>query len=1069
MHSYLELAQKFYRTEISEENLPPQINKLPSLTPSLLEELTACADRITLSRPKHSWAIMKVACEAAKNQQTSTFLQALSAWQLARFGNQWGQPKRVECALSHAYPLFKNLRKHEWIAACDWQLNALPWTKPNFHQAAKTLENALDKLIHTELDEFVPYCRLDLAYAQMLTGQFDQAQKNIEASEKVFVSQADVLNQARCWFYSASLLQRQAKFTASYALLQKALTVFDNEKSLPDIAKIHYRIAQGQLLMTKDIDATKIQFKKAADLFASCELDLWWAGCINNLGAMYMREGALRKAREHYKKARERFAFHGTQGWLADNLNDSGKLNLLSGQPSQSIAQFKQAKELNEKLGSHSQAAIAMFNLGEAYRNIGQYQTALHYLESALEQFRKHKNIFRLATCEKFIAITWMDLGNPETALDHLDEAIKHYRAIDKEIELSLIYNTRARILAELGDHTEAIETFKKALRIAEASGVLPKAALAKRILGEAFANIEDPAQGLSYLEEAHSDFQKMQNPSEEAASLVALGFTHVQMDNHTNAEAAFIQSLNISAGDFPEVEWKAHSGLAQLAQEQRKNQEALQLYREGLKTLDKVRYDFRQPALAGSYLHKPAEMIQSAISFSLEEGAFLDTLRFIESSKATTFIQQFLANDQTKKNLDLSGIDDLVGEINWLRKQLKSSFEGKNWVERSRERSTLRTQFKKRSQEYDAMIAQLERRHFSTTKPSSEFSLDKFRELAKDQLGKSWIALDYYLTKDECLIVLITPDSLVVNQTPLSRRTLMALENIGKAKQNPEKLLTSDLDILGDLLLPQHVIDQCTPETHLLIAPHKELHHIPWAALQAGINAKPLACLCIPSVIPSFHSLTLLWERTAIREINTRKKGIVIGVSDFERRHQKLHHVKDEVAFLAKKYGHNSTILSEENGTWAKLLHQSRSEEAGLSQYSWLHIASHVFPDEITGRLSGIAFSGKDVWLDQLYELTPLPDLVTFSACNSIYNRVYEGDEHLGLPITSLLAGANKIIGSIWPVLDQAAAGFTKQFYERYSEEISPAQTLAVIQREAFQQGKDFTEWGSFIYLGVP
>jgi hypothetical protein len=86
-----------------------------------------------------------------------------------------------------------------WLAACTWQQNALPWTRPNFRQAAAELSLALIQLEGTVLDHLVPDCRLSLAYAQLLIGEFDLALANINDSEKEFESRGDRLNQARCW------------------------------------------------------------------------------------------------------------------------------------------------------------------------------------------------------------------------------------------------------------------------------------------------------------------------------------------------------------------------------------------------------------------------------------------------------------------------------------------------------------------------------------------------------------------------------------------------------------------------------------------------------------------------------------------------------------------------------------------------------------------------------------------------------------------------------------------------------------------------------------------------------
>ncbi len=115
------------------------------------------------------------------------FVRSMAAWNLGCASNYWGQPKRVATAISRARLGFVKLNESGWVAACDWQLNALAWTRPDFAKAAQTLAKALEDLERAGFDEFVPHCRLALAYAQILIKDYDRAKKNIEASQTVFI------------------------------------------------------------------------------------------------------------------------------------------------------------------------------------------------------------------------------------------------------------------------------------------------------------------------------------------------------------------------------------------------------------------------------------------------------------------------------------------------------------------------------------------------------------------------------------------------------------------------------------------------------------------------------------------------------------------------------------------------------------------------------------------------------------------------------------------------------------------------------------------------------------------
>ena len=121
------------------------------------------------------------------------------------------------------------------------------------------------------------------------------------------------------------------------------------------------------------------------------------------------------------------------------------------------------------------------------------------------------------------------------------------------------------------------------------------------------------------------------------------------------------------------------------------------------------------------------------------------------------------------------------------------------------------------------------------------------------------------------------------------------------------------------------------------------------------------------------------------------------------------------------------------------------------------------------TGRLSGFSLWDGEIRLDQLRDLAPLSNLVTFSACNSSYSYIYEGDEHVGLPATCLIAGANSVVGSTQPIIDHAATEFITAFYRYFFEGYSPAQAVAQAQRQMIKKEEETTTWASFTCMGVP
>ena len=259
--TYLKLANDLYEGRITETDLPSAATVLPPLDKNLLDQLAQHAESFSATQPKYGWAISLVAQSAAVTQNCELFLRSLSAWYLARACNHWTQPKRVKDAISIARRGFKELNEAGWLSACDWQENALAWTQPNFAEAAQTLKDALRGLEQAGYTEFIPECRLSLAYAQILLGEHEAALENIRISEEVYIARGDKLNQARCWLNQASSLRRQDRYDERIKKLEEALEVFEEYNALADQAKAIYQMGIGHLLKVEDCGGNRAAHK----------------------------------------------------------------------------------------------------------------------------------------------------------------------------------------------------------------------------------------------------------------------------------------------------------------------------------------------------------------------------------------------------------------------------------------------------------------------------------------------------------------------------------------------------------------------------------------------------------------------------------------------------------------------------------------------------------------------------------------------------------------------------------------------------------------------------------------
>ncbi|MCL4266948.1 MAG: CHAT domain-containing protein [Anaerolineae bacterium] len=1061
--AYLAEAERLFHGRLSPENLPHLTAQLPPVDRSLLDHLADHAAQLALTQPKHGWAVTAVA-EAATAHTPDPFLQGLAAWHVARAANAWVRPQLVETAITRARAAFTKLDEPGWLAACDWQQHAEPWLHNNFQAAITCLEQALARLESGDLAHWAPHCRLSLAYGYILTAQFTTAETHISQSELVFQQQPDPLHQARCWLHRASALRRQLRYPEAIHYLENARQLFRQLEAPLDQARASYQLGYCELNQGGDYQLAEQLFASAATTFAETEIDLWQALCLNGLVQLYNNMGRLAEALRLLAQVKEIYACFPILGLQADTAVESGAQSLFQGDWAMAVQNFQEAETKYQQLNLPYMVAMATAYQGDAYTQANHYHQALHHLEKALVAFEQLEDNGRQAECHLRLAKVWLELGRNDLAHQHLQPVADYYECTQEPANFQAVFTYRAEILLRQQQPQQAVEILRHALTTSQNQGRQLHSALAQRALGEALCLAGEWEEGRNHLQTAIHHFQEMGAILEQAACLVSLSHYYQQIGDKPAARAAIQQALGLNQTAVPTITWQAHALLATIATEEGNQSTALAHYQEVVTALARLRQRIWQPTLYGSLPGHPSAMLNQAVTFAGQNGFEQQTLLFLEESKAQFLNRQMATTaDYEPQTPELA---ELAAEIRWLQQKIADSeselaaslFPIREWHQ----------QLIQKAQLYDLKVAQLERRRPSTPSTgwsSGYFAVDHFRQQANLALGQHWLALNYYLTGDCLYGVVLTP---TLNRTwfstipPPVRLALDMCSKGGHGRNWPIHHLTT----LGDWLLPKFIQEQLTLPITLLISPHRTLHRIPWAALHIGQPAQPLALHSTPVISPSWRTLLRLWQRSE-QAPSPIRKGLALAVSHFPKRHRPLPQTRQEVSSLRQLFGDNLHLIQDEAATAVKLFHFAEAQK--LNNYDFLHIASHAFTDQLTGRLSSLALFDRDIWLDEVYQLAPLPRLVTLSACSGILSRLLDGDEQIGLAIACLAAGAQQVVGSLWPVPDANLAEIMARFYAHLKTKPATAWALAETQRELYQVGRPITQWGSLQCVGLP
>jgi hypothetical protein len=246
----------------------------------------------------------------------------------------------------------------------------------------------------------------------------------------------------------------------------------------------------------------------------------------------------------------------------------------------------------------------------------------------------------------------------------------------------------------------------------------------------------------------------------------------------------------------------------------------------------------------------------------------------------------------------------------------------------------------------------------------------------------------------------------------------------------------------------------------HLILVPHGVLHVMPFAALvnaQARYLIEDLALSVVPSAT--------VWHRLA----TTRRPALsgFLGLANPLPDTRPLQAAEPEVRRVAELLQPLTTaVLQREQATKPAL-------RAHLPGNGILHFATHgEFPEldaidfhrillapspDDDGRLNADEIRGMDLHAIRLAVL---------SICNGGLYRFGPGDEPYGLMPMFLIAGAENVIGTLWPIEDE----FGRIFMRRLYAEKLPAGPVHALQRTAsyfIERDAKLRQWASCVLVG--
>jgi CHAT domain-containing protein/tetratricopeptide (TPR) repeat protein len=739
-------------------------------------------------------------------------------------------------------------------------------------------------------------------------------------------------------------------------------------------------------------------------------------------------------------------------------LSRAGGLMLMGGRYADALFCFQQGLQLARQRKDRANEVRLLSRLGALYAETADYAKAIEHLQAALPLAQGLADRAAEATILRKLVMVEKGRGALETALQYAERALALTRQPLRSLAgLELLYHL-GTVYAALDQQQKAAELFEQALQLARA----------------------------------------LQVPRPEAFILGDFAATQLKSGAATAARNSATQALALLRrnGGNKHLEARFCATLAEAQRALGQKEEALTSYREALATLEEARAlsiptEVSRAGIVATRQQVFAGAIELLLSLARVEEAF----EVAESYHARAFLDVLAEaglDSVTELNPAQQAQEDrLFEQISSIQKELwqpEVTAEQEQRLQRQlSEAENALERFRLQQRRADPRYARVK-----APQPLT------YKRIAAELLDAETALIEYVLSYHQSFAWIVFQGKVSFVRLPSSKELTAAVAayrtasaskvSSQTAAQAIAKLRAQNQQLYQKLFQPLE--PHLTGARKLIIVPDGALAYLPFETLagepkHAAAAAPYLIERFAISYAPSASALAAL---RALRQ-NAAANGIVAfgdpvyskdesaTANAIERGYdfRQLPYTRNEVNGIAALFPPN-----ERRVFLGAAAQEANLKAEPLSQYRYVHFATHALIDEERPARSGIVLSiaadSKEDGALQMAEVLRLKlnaDLVTLSACRTGLGQLLKGEGIIGLTRAFLYAGAESVVVSLWNVNDIATATLMKAFYKNLQQGLSKDEALrqaklALIRGQQPAWRHPYY-WAPFVLVGDP
>ncbi len=357
-----------------------------------------------------------------------------------------------------------------------------------------------------------------------------------------------------------------------------------------------------------------------------------------------------------------------------------------------------------------------------------------------------------------------------------------------------------------------------------------------------------------------------------------------------------------------------------------------------------------------------------------------------------------------------------------------------------------------------------MERRALALRSPEGEAPLTLRR--VQRALAPGEVLLDYHVGSGASVVFLVTSREIRMRELPGYfdlGNTLKRAAGLFERPGADTVSVRAAAEALAALACPGFG-DALAGARRVVVSPDGPLHELPFSLLPESPGGPPLLTRAEVARVPSAAVFVQLRGRAPV----TAPRGLLAFAGARNARGQRLPGALQEVRWLASRYAGTDARSSSDVKRPADLARD-------LARYQVLHLAGHASRDDQQPWRSGLLVgggAGGDEWLRaaEISRLRLPARLAVLSACRSA-GAWSQPEGQLGLTTAFLSAGVPAVIATQWPVRDEAAEAFTREFYPGLARGLTASAALrqAQLALRSRPETASVSDWGAFVLVGEP